>query len=139
MTSQSPGRPTRATPAGRAYLDLQNAARAQQRDTSELLQIYALEGFLDRLASSPFAERLVLKGGVLLAVGLSLGLSSGPSRLPRLIQQIPDLHRSEHVHPRCPRPSRLEIVLGVNPRGFNPYQGCSSPERPPMAVSLTRR
>lgn len=66
MTPQSPGRPTRATPAGRAYLDLQNAARAQQRDTSELLQIYALEGFLDRLASSPFAERLVLKGGVLL-------------------------------------------------------------------------
>ncbi len=48
-------------------MDLQNAARSQQRDTSELLQIYALEGFLDRLASSPFRERLVLKGGVLLA------------------------------------------------------------------------
>lgn len=67
MTTQPPRRPTRATSAGRAYLDLQNAARSQQRDTSELLQIYALEGFLDRLGSSPFRERLVLKGGVLLA------------------------------------------------------------------------
>lgn len=67
MTAQPPRRPTRATPAGRAYLDLQSAARSQQRDTSELLQIYALEGFLDRLGSSPFRERFVLKGGVLLA------------------------------------------------------------------------
>jgi len=60
-------RPTRATTAGRAYLDVQNTARAQGRDTSELLQLYALEGFLSRLAASPFAERLALKGGVLLA------------------------------------------------------------------------
>jgi len=65
--SQSPRRPTRATAAGRAYLDLQNAARAQGRDTSELLQLYALEGFLGRLAASEFADRLALKGGVLLA------------------------------------------------------------------------
>ncbi|MGD0455464.1 MAG: nucleotidyl transferase AbiEii/AbiGii toxin family protein, partial [Solirubrobacteraceae bacterium] len=33
----------------------------------ELLQLYVLEAFLDRLANSPFAEQLVLKGGVLLA------------------------------------------------------------------------
>lgn len=60
-------RPTRATAAGRAYLDLQNLARRDRRPTDELLQIYALEGFLARLAISEHADRLVLKGGVLLA------------------------------------------------------------------------
>jgi Nucleotidyl transferase AbiEii toxin, Type IV TA system len=60
-------RPTRATVEGRPYLDLQNLARRQQRPTDELHQLYALEGFLARLARSPDADRLVLKGGVLLA------------------------------------------------------------------------
>jgi hypothetical protein len=61
------GRPTRATVAGRAYLDLQNLARKQGRPTDELHQIHALEGFLARLVASPYADRFVLKGGVLLA------------------------------------------------------------------------
>ncbi|WP_027345488.1 nucleotidyl transferase AbiEii/AbiGii toxin family protein [Hamadaea tsunoensis] len=60
-------RPTRATTGGRAYLDLQNLARRTTRPTDELHQLYALEGFLARLADSPYAEKLVLKGGVLLA------------------------------------------------------------------------
>lgn len=60
-------RPTRATVAGRAYLDLQNLARRTNRPTDELHQIYALEGFLARLVESPYADRLILKGGVLLA------------------------------------------------------------------------
>ena len=60
-------RPTRETVAGRVYLDLQNLARRDHRPTDELLQIYALEGFLARLAVSAHADRLVLKGGVLLA------------------------------------------------------------------------
>jgi hypothetical protein len=60
-------RPTRATVAGRAYLDLQNLARRTQRPTDELHQIYALEGFLARLVESANADRLILKGGVLLA------------------------------------------------------------------------
>ena len=46
-------RPTRATVEGRAYLDLQNLARRQQRPTDELHQLYALEGFLARLARFP--------------------------------------------------------------------------------------
>jgi hypothetical protein len=54
------GRPTRATVAGRAYLDLQNLARKQRRPTDELHQIYALEGFLTRLVASPYADRFVL-------------------------------------------------------------------------------
>ncbi len=60
-------RPTRETAAGRAYLDLQNLARRMRRPTDELHQLYALEGFLARLAGSEHADRLVLKGGVLLA------------------------------------------------------------------------
>lgn len=60
-------RPTRATVDGRAYLDLQNLARRQHRPTDELHQLYALEGFLARLATSTHAGKLVLKGGVLLA------------------------------------------------------------------------
>jgi len=65
VTSSS--RPTRATVAGRAYLDLQNLARRQRRPTDELHQLYALEGFLARLTVSAHANKLVLKGGVLLA------------------------------------------------------------------------
>ncbi|BCJ42667.1 hypothetical protein GCM10010168_05910 [Actinoplanes ianthinogenes] len=60
-------RPTRTSVAGRAYLDLQNLARRTKRPTDELHQIYALEGFLARLVASTYADRLVLKGGVLLA------------------------------------------------------------------------
>lgn len=60
-------RPTRESVEGRAYLDLQNLARRQHRPTDELHQLYALEGFLERLAASPLADRLVLKGGALLA------------------------------------------------------------------------
>jgi hypothetical protein len=56
-------RPARTTVAGRAYLDLKNLARRQGRPTDELHQIYALEGFLARLAVSPYADKLVLKGG----------------------------------------------------------------------------
>jgi predicted nucleotidyltransferase component of viral defense system len=55
------------TRAGRAYLDLRKLARETQRPVDELLHLYVLEAFLDRLASSRFAEQLVLKGGVLLA------------------------------------------------------------------------
>jgi hypothetical protein len=60
-------RPTRATSVGRTYLDLQNLARRTRRTTQELLHLYALEGFLARLTTSPYASNLVLKGGVLLA------------------------------------------------------------------------
>lgn len=59
--------PSRATSAGRAYLDLRAKARGDRRPVDELLQLYVLESFLTRLAESRFAEQLVLKGGVLLA------------------------------------------------------------------------
>ncbi len=60
-------RATKETEAGRRYLDLQRKAKHTGRPTDELIQLYALEGFLDRLAHSAHADRFVLKGGVLLA------------------------------------------------------------------------
>lgn len=59
--------PTRASTAGRAYLDLRKLASESHRPVEELLQLYVLEAFLARLTSSKFVEQLVLKGGVLLA------------------------------------------------------------------------
>ncbi|MGI8482703.1 MAG: nucleotidyl transferase AbiEii/AbiGii toxin family protein [Thermomicrobiales bacterium] len=60
-------KPTRATVAVRVYLELQAKARQSDRMTGELFTLYALEGFLRRLAISDFSEDFVLKGGVLLA------------------------------------------------------------------------
>jgi hypothetical protein len=60
-------RPTRSSPAGRAYLDLQNRARKEGRGTQELLTLYVVERWLARLARSPYVEDFVLKGGMLLA------------------------------------------------------------------------
>ena len=59
--------PTSATVAGRAFLALRKRAKNEGRTTAEYLKLYALEGFLLRLASSGHTGRLVLKGGVLLA------------------------------------------------------------------------
>jgi predicted nucleotidyltransferase component of viral defense system len=63
-----PPNPSRATTAGRVFNDLRNMARREGRSTDELLVLYVLERFLRRLSRSPYADRLVLKGGMLLAV-----------------------------------------------------------------------
>ena len=60
-------RPDRTSVAGVRYLDLQRMARQSGRPTDELIQLYALECFLERLTLSAFAKNFVLKGGVLLA------------------------------------------------------------------------
>lgn len=62
----TPPTPSRDTPAGRAYNDLRNLARRQNRDPAEYITLYALEGFLARLAASEAAADFVLKGGVLM-------------------------------------------------------------------------
>lgn len=59
--------PSRQTIAGQVYLDVRRLARTTGRATDELLQLYALEGFLDRLTQSDQRDHFVLKGGVLLA------------------------------------------------------------------------
>ena len=60
-------RATKETTAGRKYLELQREARRTGRPTDELIQLYALECFLDRLTHSEYVQNFVLKGGVLLA------------------------------------------------------------------------
>lgn len=60
-------RPSRATTAGRAYLDLQVRARRESRPADELFTLYVLERFLYRLSVSDYHDRLVLKGGMLLS------------------------------------------------------------------------
>lgn len=60
-------RPSRDTVGGRAYLDLRARARREGRPTDELLVLYILERFLFRVSVSPYRDRLVLKGGMLLA------------------------------------------------------------------------
>lgn len=59
--------PRRDTPAGRAYNDLRNLAKRHGREPAEYFTLYALEGFLGRLAASERAADFVLKGGVLMA------------------------------------------------------------------------
>lgn len=45
---------------------LLNQSRAQERPFQELLQYFAMERFLYRLAKSPYADRFILKGALLL-------------------------------------------------------------------------
>jgi hypothetical protein len=59
--------PNRQTVSGQVYLDLRRLAKNTGRPTEELLVLYALEGFLDRLTRSDQRDHFVLKGGVLLA------------------------------------------------------------------------
>ncbi len=81
------------------YLDLRKLARAQGRNTQQLFELYVHERFLARLAVSPFAERFVLKGGMLLAVlnvrrttrdadMLALGLSNSEDSLRAVVGEI---------------------------------------------------
>jgi hypothetical protein len=96
-------RPTRATLAGRTYLDLQNVARRTNRPTDELHQLYALEAFLARLAASPNRDRLVLKGGVLLAAydarRPTRDVDLQAQRLPNGLEDVLDMVRQTAVVP----------------------------------------
>ena len=50
-----------------AYLDLQSRARREKRGTQELLTMYVIERWWERLSRSRYAGDFVLKGGMLLA------------------------------------------------------------------------
>lgn len=96
-------RPTRATPAGRAYLDLQNRARAERRGTQELLTLYVVERWLARLSQSAYADSFVLKGGILLAAfgarratadadTLARAIANDEAEIVSLVVEIADVH-----------------------------------------------
>lgn len=92
----TPPVPTRDTPAGRAYNDLRNLARSHMRDPAEYITLYALEGFLSRLAASEFAADFVLKGGVLMAAfaarrptrDVDLAAYGFPNDIPAVEQRV---------------------------------------------------
>lgn len=92
----------------RAYLDLQKLARDQGRNTQQLFELYIHERFLARLATSRFADQLILKGGMLLAVldvrrgtrdadMLARGLASDESSLRAVIGEIAALAMADGV------------------------------------------
>ncbi len=95
---------TRATTDGRVYLDLQNLARREGRATEELLVLYALEGFLARLAQSDHASRFVLKGGALLAAfgarrptrDIDLAARDVPSDAERVLAIVREVASRDH-------------------------------------------
>lgn len=99
-------KPSRDTPSGRAYRDLQNLGRRQLRPTDELLALYALEGFLDRLSSFPGSADFALKGGVLLAAYnlrrptrdidlLAHGLRNEEGEVLEVAREIASTHRDD--------------------------------------------
>ncbi|MDR1392720.1 MAG: nucleotidyl transferase AbiEii/AbiGii toxin family protein, partial [Bifidobacteriaceae bacterium] len=68
---------------------------------AEYFALYALEGFIARLAQSAFADQLVLKGGVLMAAYL------GKARIPLHV----DMNFGDPVWP-APVPTKLPLLLG---------------------------
>lgn len=101
-------KPIHADLAGSRYLALQRLARAQKRATAELLQLYVLESFLRRLIRSRHDERLVLKGGLLLAAFdlrratrdvdlLALRTDNDPSAVERLVVEIASVNVDDGV------------------------------------------
>lgn len=98
---------TERTPR-RAYLDLQKLARDQGRNTQQLFELYIHERFLARLAESRFADKLVLKGGMLLAVldvrrgtrdadMLARGMASDEPSLRAAINEIASIPMADGV------------------------------------------
>ncbi len=69
-------RPSRQTTTGRIYLDLRALAWQRGRPTGEILVLFVLERFLYRFSRSVPRDRLVLTGGMLLAV-FALGRLTG--------------------------------------------------------------
>ena len=101
-------KPTHADLGGARYLALQRLARAQKRPTAELLQLYVLESFLRRLVRSRHDERLVLKGGLLLAAFelrratrdvdlLALRTDNDPKAVERLVVEVASVEVEDGV------------------------------------------
>jgi hypothetical protein len=104
-------RPTRASEAGRAYLDLQNRARAERRGTQQLLTLYVVERWLARLSASPHADKFVIKGGMLLAAydarrptadldALARSMASDPDDIMTVVSEIAQIPLNDGVEYR---------------------------------------
>lgn len=94
--------------AKRVFRELQALARADYGgNTGALLVVYALEGFLRRLAASEYATKMTLKGGMLMAAmsarrmtkdaDLSaVGVSNDESRVAAIVAEIASLKLDRH-------------------------------------------
>lgn len=101
-------RPTRASLAGSAYLDLQNRARRERRGTQELLTLYVVERWLARLSISRHVSKFVIKGGMLLAAydarrptadldALARSIADDQNTVVSLIKEVADLPLEDGV------------------------------------------
>lgn len=101
--------PRRDTTEGRVYLDLSKQAKHEGRPFQELLTLYTLEGFLARLAVSRYVDRLVVKGGLLLAAYdlrrptqdadlASRGLPADGEAVCQVVREICDVRLDDGLH-----------------------------------------
>ena len=74
--------PTRASVAGRTYLDLQNKARREKRPTQEFFDLYVLERFLVRLAGGEDRDSLILKAALFLPLSVHAARREMSTSLP---------------------------------------------------------
>jgi len=126
---------TERTPQ-RAYLDLQKLARDQGRNTQQLFVLYIHERFLARVAESQYADKLVLKGGMLLAVldvrrgtrdadMLARGLAGDESRLKAVIGEIASIPMADGVDFDTTAISITAIREGADSEGIRLSQPAS--------------
>jgi predicted nucleotidyltransferase component of viral defense system len=92
-----------------AYVGLQKLARAEGRATQQLFELYVHERFLARLAASRYVERLVLKGGMLLAVLDARRATRDADMLARGIA-----NNDESLREVVGKIARIELVDGVS-------------------------
>lgn len=136
--------------AASVHQRLLNTARETGRPFQELLQYYAMERFLYRLAQSPYAESFVLKGALMLTVWRVL--VARPSRdidllgrstnqldpLVALIQEVcvrevePDGLRFEASSVRGERITEAAVYAGIRVR----FQGYLGTARIPMQLDI---
>jgi hypothetical protein len=98
-------RPTKQSPGGRAYLDLQNRTRREQRPTQELLTLHVLERWLARLMASSYAGSSCSKlEGASARMEAACRLSSAKS------------FPTSSPSPTRPPPGCRHVLCGITPR-----------------------
>ena len=116
-------RATKETEAGRRYLDLQRKAKQTGRPTDELIQLYALEGLLDRLSRSAHACWDQFKKVVPVARITSAGefepkyfeafsKRQTPSRVPESPPSAPAAPVNANPAPQATQPANAPIKPG---------------------------
>jgi Nucleotidyl transferase AbiEii toxin, Type IV TA system len=140
--------------AEQAYRALQRRAREEQRGTEELLIFYAHEGFLRRLSMSPHREKLVLKGGMLLAVldarrptrdaDLSVhGLPNDEASIRQTVSDIARITAADGLKfdtaELSTTPMREDAEYhGIRVTILSTPTGCAQPSSAPPTIATTR-